>query len=472
MRILRRGLAGLLVVGVLAVAGCGSGEPESGAPKDAKGDGSASGKPAKPVETPELTEYQAPVKFTSEPVGDPFGRTGPLPTSTLAGRFLFTMDIEGVQVRDVATGKPTGPQLTPRNSVKRVFPDDYFRNVDREDSLAPYVLERTDGDPLVLVPYHVSKEGQGTTASRHFVELLVIDSGTGKLRTSLELPLSEGFRSGATAARVVGAHDGTVAVTARVHAQRSSANETRTTFGVDLGDPDRPRSVWEEQGFEAYAVAGGNAVGATPDAGLRYNVLTAVGMKDGETAWQDASHKRTANLNPEIQAQWVTPAGPDRIITTKVKGGLFASSSRLVLVDARTGKEKPVADKTRAVECRYDEKSVVVCWRRPGATGGAHQVFALDAPSGELLWQLPDEAAGRIAPTVTAVRHGRVYASTGSGPVVLDARGGEDVELQPGVVPVAVNEYAALAAVRKTGSGSGSRAAGDLWEMTLHHARG
>ncbi|WNF30375.1 PQQ-binding-like beta-propeller repeat protein [Streptomyces sp. C11-1] len=202
-------------------------------------------------------------------------------------------------------------------------------------------------------------------------------------------------------------------------------------------------------------------------------MLTAVSMKDGDTAWQDRSHKRTAGVNPAFQAQWTTSAGPDGIITTKVtRSGIFSSCSQLVLVDAKTGKEKPLADKARPVECRYDEKSVVVCGRHPGAARRAAEVFAVDVASGKVLWELPDRAAGRIVPEVTAVRHGRVYASTASGPVVLDARSGQDIELEPGIAPVAVNEYAGLTAVRKTGSGSGFSSADDLWEMTLHRARG
>ncbi|MFI1224348.1 MULTISPECIES: PQQ-binding-like beta-propeller repeat protein [unclassified Streptomyces] len=470
MRSVRKGLSGLVVVAFLAVAGCSSGDADSA---DAKDGGAGRSTASKPADKPAAKAYEAPVRFAGKPTGEQLLQSGPWLNSALAGRYLFTRTHEDVQVTDVATGRPAGPRLRPENPAGRVYTRSLDWDTDREDDLAPFALERADGPPLVLVPYHVSKEGRGTTASQQLIELLVIDSGTGKVRSRLETPLvADAYRGRTTAVRVVGAQDGTVAVSLRVHDRRSSSpNSVRETFGVDLSDPDRPRTTWKKAGFEAYTVAGGNAVGAQADTGLRYQVLTAVSMKDGETAWQDRTHERTAGMNPELQAQWTTPAGPDRIITTKVtRSGLVTSRGQLLLVDAATGKQRPLSDKQRPVHCRYDGKSVVVCGPHPGTRAAPKEVFALDAPSGKILWELPDSAAGRIAPEVTAVRHGRVYADTPSGPVVLDARSGADIERDPGIAPVVVNEYAGLAA-RSRGSGSG-RASAQSWELSLHHTRG
>lgn len=474
MRSVRRGLSSLVVVAFLAVSGCGSGGEDATDAKDGKG---GRGTASKPADKPEPKAHEEPVKFAAKRTGDQLVQYGPWLNSALVGRYLFTRTVEYVQVTDVATGQEAGPRLRPENPVGRVYQGAFERDTDREDDLAPFALERADGPPHVLVAYHVSKEGRGTTATRELVELLVLDSGTGKLRSRLEIPLvADAYRDAAggrsTAVRVVGAQDGTVAVSLRVHARRSaSSNLVRETIGVDLSDPDRPRTIWKKPGFEAYTVAGGNAVGAEHDAGGQYKVLTAVSMEDGDTEWQDRTHERTAGMNPELQAQWTTPAGPDRIITTQVKrSGLISSRSQLLLVDAATGKQRPLSDRKRPVHCRYDGKSVVVCGPHPGASRAPKEVFALDAPSGKLLWELPDSAAGRIAPEVTAVRHGRVYAETPSGPVVLDARSGEDIELDPGIAPVVVNEYAGLAA-RSRGSDSG-RASDKSWYLSLHHTRG
>jgi hypothetical protein len=56
-----------------------------------------------------------------------------------------------------------------------------------------------------------------------------------------------------------------------------------------------------------------------------------------------------------------------------------------------------------------------------------------------LLWQLPDEQANRIAPSVTTAYDGEVYGITESGPVVLNARTGLDVNDSPGIGPVTVD---------------------------------
>ncbi|MGW7361563.1 hypothetical protein ACWGI0_34355 [Streptomyces sp. NPDC054802] len=71
-------------------------------------------------------------------------------------------------------------------------------------------------------------------------------------------------------------------------------------------------------------------------------------------------------------------------------------------------------------------------------------------------------------PEVTAAWHGRVYGRTEAGPVVLDARTGEDVEVDPGVAPVAVNEYGAVA-MKEGRIRTGKNVP---WKPSLHHAIG
>ncbi|WP_374772667.1 hypothetical protein OG756_05520 [Streptomyces sp. NBC_01310] len=58
---------------------------------------------------------------------------------------------------------------------------------------------------------------------------------------------------------------------------------------------------------------------------------------------------------------------------------------------------------------------------------------------------VPDKNAGRIAPQVAAVWHGRVYGKTADGPLALDARTGAGLPTRPGVAPYLVNEYTGLA---------------------------
>lgn len=72
-------------------------------------------------------------------------------------------------------------------------------------------------------------------------------------------------------------------------------------------------------------------------------------------------------------------------------------------------------------------------------------VLAFDATNAKMFWQLPDEAANRVAPTVTAVWHGAVYGGTANGPVVLDATTGADRSTAPGAAPSWVSEFGGIA---------------------------
>ncbi|WP_392892960.1 hypothetical protein [Streptomyces sp. LN699] len=95
-------------------------------------------------------------------------------------------------------------------------------------------------------------------------------------------------------------------------------------------------------------------------------------------------------------------------------------------------------DAPRASKCRYDGASAVVCF-------GREPVVGVDASTGAILWQLPDEKANRVAPKVTAVWHGRVYGKTDNGTVALDSRTGTDLPTPPGIAPDLVNAFTGIA---------------------------
>lgn len=69
--------------------------------------------------------------------------------------------------------------------------------------------------------------------------------------------------------------------------------------------------------------------------------------------------------------------------------------------------------------------------------------MAVDPASGQLLWQLHDQD-GRMAPTVNAIWHGRIYGTTANGAVALDARTGKDTPTRPEAAPILVNEFGGL----------------------------
>ncbi|MFJ3882963.1 hypothetical protein ACIPW5_36630, partial [Streptomyces sp. NPDC090077] len=154
-------------------------------------------------------------------------------------------------------------------------------------------------------------------------------------------------------------------------------------------------------------------------------------LTTGAQRWQGQEY-----LNLELR-----PAGP----------GLFHLYARdradyrhvyQQFLDPRNGEVRQT-DAPTASKCRHDGASAVVCW-------GRDKVVGVDATTGAALWQLPDEKAGRIAPKVTTVWHGRVYAKTADGTVALDSRTGADLPTPPGIAPDLVNAFTGIA-ISKSG---------------------
>jgi hypothetical protein len=201
--------------------------------------------------------------------------------------------------------------------------------------------------------------------------------------------------------------------------------QTSITYALDL---DTRALLWQQDEFGGYAVAGGNVVGlhlggGLPDGDVKVSALRTA---DGAEAW-------TA--------------------VTKVTGRVVPGGPNIALVDSRD-LLRPVLTKYNAatgavltaddgnydgVDCHYDSQSVTVCEKETG-----DWMATFDATSGEWLWGLPDEAAGRVAPRVTAVYHGRVYGATSNDAVLLDARTGQDIPTTPEIAPLVVNEYLAV----------------------------
>ncbi|MYW07134.1 PQQ-binding-like beta-propeller repeat protein, partial [Streptomyces sp. SID2563] len=111
------------------------------------------------------------------------------------------------------------------------------------------------------------------------------------------------------------------------------------------------------------------------------------------------------------------------------------------VISPRTGRTAlTLGDEVRGDACVYDGQAALVC---SGSSGVDNTVHAFEATSGKLLWKLPDSRADRIAPSVSAVWHGRVYGTANDSPVMLDATTGEDLA-SPGAVPIMVNESTAI----------------------------
>ncbi|MEJ2868952.1 hypothetical protein WCD74_14360 [Actinomycetospora sp. OC33-EN08] len=305
------------------------------------------------------------------------------------------------------------------------------------------------GAGLVLAGSASVVPGSGTTPPGLAVELLAVTrSRAGEADPAVAwtaaapLPWTEAPRS----VRVAVAGVASVGDGRRVAVLTASTGTRRSTVAVDL---DARRVLWVADGVLAGAVLDGRdpdgvpvpgallpgepvVVGAAvpPGGGSGYSPSATVGLDvlTGARRW---------SADDGSTALSVHRAGP---ATVTVAGRRPTSAKAFLTVyDAGGGTRNAVdlGTATAPPECTWDEAATAVC-------SGSDRAFALDAPTGALLWSLP--AGGRVAPAVTTAWHGAVYGTTVNGPVVVDARTGRDRNAAPGAAPVVVNAYLGVGA--------------------------
>ncbi|MET7606586.1 PQQ-binding-like beta-propeller repeat protein [Streptomyces avermitilis] len=324
----------------------------------------------------------------------------------------FLASAKQMQAMDTATGQVTAtikPQGTP------VDPGEF-----NTDPATPPLLVTTQGTATVLTSFVVKQAATGTQASHTVVEVHATNADTGKVmwRLTLRPPQWDGSSLDMRAA-VVGA-DGDSAVI------RVSTNDGyhAAAYGLDLNSP---RQVWSTDKVRVDAVADGAVVGAvfSDDLGTvqrpaGFDVAT------GKRLWLG---ERSYDVKTSVAGQQLI----------RVQGADYDSEENYDrLVESRTNRvRQTVLTDIDDAECTYDGQSTLVCHGTSGASG-------LDASNGEVLWQLPDEQADRIAPEVTTAWHGRVYGTANNSPIALDARTGKDMP-NPRTTPLLVNESVGIA---------------------------
>jgi hypothetical protein len=295
------------------------------------------------------------------------------------------------------------------------------------------VLATVAGRPAVVAAFQVSVPGHGTTLGHQAVELVTVaQTGYAPVaRARIDLPVSLADPVALRSVQVVGADAGRLVVVVR-----QGSDQVPTSYVVD---PVSGKVGWQLAGFEADAVVTHRVVGVLGGSGggtggidTNYRVA-AVGVDDGRQVWTVAgSPARAASV-------WA--AGP-ALVATSVTDAVTGART-LSMVDVATGTVRGSWPAEGGVTCRFDERSSTVCAE---AESGQAWAAGYDAVSGRLLWQLPDAAAGRVAPQVSTVWHGVLYGSTENGPVALDARTGADRPVSPGAVPALVNAYVGISA--------------------------
>lgn len=363
---------------------------------------------------------------------------------TVKDRLAYVSRPDGVVAYDVTTG---------REDWKVSIGD-----TRQSSNEGPFVGEQGPRPPRIgddgktgAAAFVTTQKGSGTTTSRTRLEVVGFDLKTGKERWHIKSLLSKDLdlMSFEAVTDVVGFTDTTVLVTYEANGDNYGA----------LLDTDSGKVIWDTpvsfagDGMyvrtwhdETFTVSTSEPAKNADGLDTTVPVLTGYSTTDGKQRWQ---YKGGAANWEKFTA--VLPIGPDLVgvahhLATSDPTG--EDTNRLEVLDASTGKERSRTDKLPTIGfnddvdlgCRYDQRSTTVC-----AGSVSEVVMAFDAKTGELLWSLPDEQAGREAPKVLTVFHGALYGSTSNGPVILDARTGKDEVTDPGQTAVEVTPYGCIA---------------------------
>ncbi|WP_157974913.1 hypothetical protein [Glycomyces dulcitolivorans] len=393
-----------LVVSVLLLSGCGGddgGDPDAD-PTTGEVDAAA-------FDPPMRFDTSAGVALPAEASAGKISLGGnnflALPVA-LAGTKAFVASVDRLQIIDTRSGEQF-PDITPDSGTAMDPTSAIF--VGDNPIQAPITVQ-LDGTDLVVVPFVVYGEAEGTEPAHQILELVAVDAASGEraFNVPVELPNLEGTAE-YEFAEALGESGGVVVVDV----------DQKYTVMVDL---DARAPAWEEA-FMAEAVVGDTVVGKPLDAAGSLNVdglRDGLAVADGAPTWEgeDFGLRELYAAGPKF----VAAAGPDS-----------ADAGGLLWIDAASGAVAgQEAGNWVGYECAFDHAETVVCFNQSNRWTGAW-----DAETGERLWELADSDE-RSGVVFTAAWHGAVY---GIGPVVLDARTGADAETEPGTAPHVVNEY-------------------------------
>ena len=371
--------------------------------------------------------------------------TGRLPSSTTTQYFSGGQDLPAT-LAGTSVWMTDGGRLERVDSVGTAAPVALPAGV----TVAGRPWSSADGAQVLAAATAVIP-GQGTTPPGLAVELVVVDAASATVTATIPATLPWNDRPGSIRLAVSGSPSGIAVVSAHTDAQR-------TTIGVDIA---RRRTLWSADGVDASAMLPGAAggpvvVGTTTPSGQsrNYAASSVVGL-DARTGARRFGVFEGARA---VRGATVTTAGPALVAVSgreTTSGSLLGSPASLLFVGADGGvrRTESLGSSLTASppRCVWDEAATTVC-------SVGTRVLAVDATTAAPLWSLPDPTANRVAPTVTTAWHGAVYGTTVNGPVVLDARTGADRDRAPGVAPILVDGY--LAVATETGvAGVGGRSA-------------
>ncbi|MGW1124263.1 outer membrane protein assembly factor BamB family protein [Streptomyces sp. NPDC002526] len=391
------------VLAAVSLTGCGGGGDGAAGAKateGAKGGGDAK-KPARPA-------FDPPVRFNRTHqvdltgAGQPSTSSGEAlrPAVTLVDGVAYIAAGDGLQAVDTLTGDTKWYADTKNEADRGGFGSERVPPLVSEDGKTAYAA------------WNRKVVGEGTMPDRYVIEVMAVDTATGKKTWSAEIP-SDPSSTG-LAANPIGADDNLAPQVVGVDAGTAIVTDADTTYALDTA---AGTVRWKKADLRAVTLADGVVAGGERT-GYNEGRLLGVAADTGEERWTVADAQQPAHAAPTLLS-----ANHD---------------DRTIVVDAVDGKIRVVL-KAEGWRCRDDAQALVAC-----STQGDHVsdpgIVVFEASSFRKKWALPD-GSGRSVPKVTGFWHGALYGELSEWPIVLDGVTGKDRETEPRVAPVEIDRY-------------------------------
>ncbi|MFF0450216.1 PQQ-binding-like beta-propeller repeat protein [Streptomyces sp. NPDC004609] len=266
---------------------------------------------------------------------------------------------------------------------------------------------------VVVGAFATRTEGEGTSAGQDGIRVVAYDALTGEERWARDVMTDRDSLD--LVPRVVAGRAGRVLVSW----EGSAYNEPPPASA--LLDTRTGRIIWTAEDFDGVDLEDRVAVG------MRAGGSTFVGKSvSGKELWKRRLLLSEWGSSPDPGPGLTLVSG--RMLTTVSTG----EETDAWLLDPLTGKTRLDLRDMSPGSCVHDGRSTTIC-------SGKDTVVAVDVPTARELWRLPDKAANRVAPTVTAAWQGIVYAEGVNGAMTLDARTGKDRRTGLTLAPELVN---------------------------------
>ncbi|MFF3327601.1 PQQ-binding-like beta-propeller repeat protein [Streptomyces sp. NPDC002889] len=393
---------GLLAATALAACSKGGGSLDAESPK-AKTSQEAAAEPSRKAFDPPVRFEDARIELSSAAQPSTVSGGAKRPAVTLSGGIAYITTEQGLEAIDTQTGEPRWEAATKHPAEAGGF---------GSPRAAPLAVEAW----TVYAAWERVVKGEGTTPSRPVIEVLAVDTTTGKPSWSAEIPAVPSATG--LAANAIGADEVIAPQIIGVDADTVVVAAADTTYAVDRA---AGTVRWKKADFRAVALADGVVAGGERLTPLESRLI-GYAAGTGKQRWTIRGTGAPASAGPEL--------------LTGERG------NKQLIVDAASGTVRATLAGSDW-QCRHDAESLLLCSTFRSLAGTGITVF--DAATVRKLWTLPD-GSGRIVPRVTAFWHGAVYGDIGQEPesVILDGKTGKDRETSPGAAPFEVDRYGGL----------------------------